>query len=231
MKKIIAILFISIISKTLYSQSEVKGIDDVLLKIRINNNVNGTKNENYQNIEGNPYMFDNFQAGTVKLKNGNSFAGMLQYDIYAGTLYFKKNDTNYAIDLSNEIEYVSINESKLIYSNYITTKPAKETTASAYFEIVIDAKCQLLAKKNVSIKEGVQGNGIVLSTTTRFNKKNDTYFIKIDNKPAIEIKNNQSLISIFEKNSNTIETFIDKENVSYKRVEDLKKIVNYYNTL
>jgi hypothetical protein len=104
MKKIIAILFISIISKTSYSQSEVKGIDDVLLKIRINNNIDGTKNENYQNIEGNPYMFDNFQAGTVKLKNGNTFAGMLQYDIYAGTLYFKKNDTNYALDLPNEID-------------------------------------------------------------------------------------------------------------------------------
>jgi glutamine phosphoribosylpyrophosphate amidotransferase len=70
-----------------------------------------------------------------------------------------------------------------------------------------------------------------LSTPTRFNKKNDTYFIKIDDKPAIEIKNSQSLISIFEKYSNSIETYIDKENLSYKRVEDLKKIVNYYNTL
>lgn len=231
MKKILAIIFISIVSKTTYAQSEVKGIDDVLLKIRINKNINGVKNEHYQNIEGNPYMFDNFQAGTVKLKNGNSFVGMLQYDIYAGTLYFKKNDANYAIDLPNEIEYITIHESKLIYSNYIPAKPAKETTDSSYFEIVIDAKCQLLAKKNVSIKEGVQGNGIVLSTPTRFNKKNDTYFIKIADRPAIEIKNNQSMISIFEKKSNSIETFIDKENLSYKRVEDLKKIVNYYNTL
>ncbi len=231
MRNILSLSVICAFINCTYAQYEVKGIDDVLLKIRINNNINGTKNENYKKIEGNPYMFDNFQAGTVKLKNGNTFAGMLQYDIYAGTLYFKKNDTNYAIDLPNEIEYITINESKLIYSNYIPAKPAKETTASTYFEIVIDAKCQLLAKKNVSIKEGVQGNGIVLSTPTRFNKKNDTYFIKIDNKPAIEIKNNQSLISIFEKYSNTIETFIDKENLSYKRVEDLKKIVNYYNTL
>ncbi len=231
MRNILSLSVIFAFINFTYAQYDVKGIDDVLLKIRINKNINGVKNEHYQNIEGNPYMFDNFQAGTVKLKNGNSFVGMLQYDIYAGILYFKKNDTNYAIDLPNEIEYITLNESKLIYSNYIPAKPAKETTDSTYFEIVIDAKCQLLAKKNVSIKEGVQGNGIVLSTPTRFNKKNDTYYIKIDDKPAIEIKNNQSLIAIFEKKSNSIETFIEKENLSYKRVEDLKKIVNYYNTL
>lgn len=214
-----------------YAQMEVSGMDNILLKLQIKNDIEGAVDNSYTNIEGNPFMYENFSPGEIKIKNDGIHKGLLRFDKYAGEIHFKKLDNVFAIAFPEKIEYIDIDGVRFIYSDYILPNSKVKKNASTYFVQVVDGWCKLLIKKNTVLKESKPSVGIVEAKPAKFIDNKDSFFIKIGDDPAELIQNNKTLLLALADKETQIATFIKKEKLSYKKIEDLKKIINYYNLL
>lgn len=231
LKLFIGIILFCLLSPTItQAQVEVSGTEVLLSKLRLNKDIEGRKNNTYQVIAGNPFMFKDFENGSIKLKDDGIYTGELRFDKYAGEIHFKKDEEIYAIAFPEKIEYIEIEGIRFIYSDYQMSKP-EPTIKGTYFIDLVDNQCKLLVKKGAIIKEAVPSRGIVDAKPARFMDKSDSYFVKIGDNPAIEIKNKKSLVSIFNNKALEIKRFLDTEKISIRNQEDLVKLVNYYNTL
>lgn len=214
------------------AQIEARGMDDVYTKLKLNEDIRGIKDYyKYQEIEGNPYIFKNFSEGTIKLKKSNPIQGNFRYDKYAGEVHFKKDDNMYAIAFPKEVEYIQIDSLRFIHSEFSESDKKPTNNEGTYFIVEVDGNYKLLVKKNVSIKDAKATNGIIPASNAKFVAKNDTYFIKKQDKPAIKIQNEKSILSLFLDKNPEISNYIKSNRLKVKKLEDLKEIVNYYNLL
>jgi len=226
----ITILFLLFVSMG-YAQMEVSGMDNILLKLQIKNDIEGTIDNSYSNIEGNPFMYENFSPGEIKIKNDGIHKGLLRFDKYAGEIHFKKLDNIFAVAFPEKIEYIDIDRVRFIYSNYILSNSKVKKNASTYFIEAVDGWCKLLIKKNTVLREAKPSVGIVEAKPAKFIDNKDSFFVKIGDAPAEMIQSNKTLLLALEDKETQIATFMKKEKLSYKKIKDLKKIINYYNLL
>lgn len=176
-------------------------------------------------------MFKDFFWGNVKLKEGGLYRGLLRFDKYAGEIHFKKENEIFAVALPKEIEYIEIDNVRFIFSDYKLTESEVLGGKGGCFVVLIDSYCKLLARKNISIKAAQPSNGITEAKPAKFINKKDSYFIKIGQNTAIGIKNKKNLIAIFGNKEIEITRLISEEKISFKKLKDLKKLVNYYNVI
>lgn len=224
-----SVLFIFISTSIAQAQIEVVGIEDVLLKLRLKDDVEGRTNSTYNNIEGNPFMFNGFTSGNVKLKGNKIYNGMLQFDKYAGEIHFKKDNDTYAIAFPEKIKYIEIDDIRFIYSDFKLSETSPVSKVGGYFVVLLDKKCKLLAKKNISIREPKASNGIVAPKPAKFINSNDSYFLKIDNSPAVRVKSKKDLKLFFNGKGSGISEYIKKGKIKFNNPDDLIKLAEFYN--
>lgn len=218
-------------NKTL-SQIELRSMDDIYTKLKLNEDIRGIKDYyTYREIEGNPYIFKNFSKGTIKLNKSNPIQGDFRYDKYAREIHFKKDDNIYAIAFPKKVEYIQIDSIKFIHSDFYESDKKPKNEQGTYFIVKVDGKCKLLVKNNIILKNAKPSNGIIPAMNAKFIPKSDSYFIKKEEKPAYIIQNEKSIMSILSDKKPEISDFIKTNRLNSKKIEDLMKIVNYYNLL
>lgn len=213
------------------AQFEASGIDDLFFKRHLKSNLEISKNNTYSNIQGTPFMFKDFKAGSVKLLNSGVYEGMFQFDRYAGEIHFKQKNETFAIAFPDKIEYIEIDGIRFIYSNYKLSEKLPANEEGSYFIVMVDEKCKLLVKKVTKIRDAKPSKGVKEATPAKFITSKDTYFIKTGNLAAVKITNKNSLISILGDKKTEISKFISKEKISHKKLKDLKKLILYYNNI
>jgi len=224
-----SILFLFVSISIAQAQVEVRGSEDLLTKLRINKSIEGIKNDTYLDVEGNPYMFEDFHSGKIKLKDDGIYDEMTRFDKYAGEIQFKRENDIYAIAFPEKIEFVEIDDLRFIYSDFKMSESATAGDVGAYFVVLLEDKCKLLAQKSVSIKGAQQSKGIVEAKPAKFMDKSDAYFIKVDDLPAVGIDGKKNLNLFFESKDPEILEFIKKEKIKSNDSNDLMKLVKFYN--
>ncbi|NQU34745.1 MAG: hypothetical protein HQ521_16065 [Bacteroidetes bacterium] len=224
-----SILFIFTSTSIAQAQIEAIGVEDILLKLRLKDDVEGLRNNTYQNIEGNPFMFEDFKKGNIKLKDDEIFEEMVQFDKYAGEIHFKKENDIYAIAFPEKIEYIEMGDVRFIYSLFKLSESKPVNEQGAYFVVLFDNKCKVLAKKNTDLKSAQPSNGIAEAKPAKFIDLNDSYFFKLDSLPAVRINSKKDLTLFFKGKGSGIPEFIKKENIKFKNTEDLKRLAEFYN--
>ena len=114
------LVFCFLLPNAALAQIEIKVItDNVFEKLSLNESITPIKNySTYQEIDGSPYIFENFTKGTIKLKKSDPIQGDFRYDKYADEVHFKKDEKFYAIAFPKEVEYIQIDSLKFIYSDF-----------------------------------------------------------------------------------------------------------------
>jgi hypothetical protein len=227
--KIIRTFFLSaflIISLNAQAQQIVPGSETLLDKLRLNKGISGPKNVLYADIVGNPYIFENFQKGKLILNNGEEYDITLRYDIYANELHIRANGEIYAIIHPEKVKLAEAGDIKFIYSGY--TKSPEE---SSYFIVRTDGKCKLLIKKNIRIQDAEPAKLYQEAKPAKFILTNDTYYLKLEDKSAVRIRNKKEIFSVLGDQKEALNRFISSNNLAFKNVEALDKIVSYYNGL
>jgi hypothetical protein len=64
-----------------------------------------------------PYLFENFQDGTIHFKEGDNTLKKVNIHLHKNTLHYVENDKIYQIDDKNDIDFVEINNEKFVYKN------------------------------------------------------------------------------------------------------------------
>jgi hypothetical protein len=233
MKKInrLLILSIIIILCTFHAHSQVL-VDDteaMLDKMRLNKSINGIEDVSYSSIVGDPYIFKDFHQGIITLTNGETYQLSLRYDIYGNQIHIKEKDQIYAIVHPEKVASIIIDTLRFIYCNY-RRSPVEETSGEdSYFILKTDGKCKLLIKKNIRIQDAELPKLYQDAKPAKFIHTGDTYYLKPENKTAVRIDNKKDLLSILADKKDELASFIISNKLGVKEVDDLVKIISFYN--
>lgn len=214
----------SIVSLKSVGQSIVPGSDALLDKLRLNKS---TENNtlSYSNIEGNPFIFKDFEKATLKLISGESYDINVRFDIYGNIMQVLNDGLIYAIGYPEKIQRIDIDKMTIIYSEF--QKPG----TGSYFILQTDGRCKLLIKKNIRLQDAELPKPYQEGKPPRFIPKDDTYFIKIGNELAILIRNKGDLLSVLKDHKPEISRYMSDNNTNVKKLEDLNSLIVYYNSL
>lgn len=200
---------------------------------QISNALTGTneliREKKYEEIEGTPYLFDNWIFGTITDNSGKTYTDILiKYDIYKERVEFSDQGKIYEISnsmykkftlniISQEINGVE----KLSFTNE-TEIPG--FPKNSYMQILLDGQTTLYKKhKAYFLEENVTSYGSTVSKK-RFQPK-VFYFIKTAGKIK-EVKISRSdLLEIFPEHGSYI-----KGN-KFKKEEDLVSLIEKINAL
>jgi len=227
---IIILILFGLLPNQGLAQITIPEIEEYLDRIRLNRAMEGMRENTYKDVEGSPFMSKEFREGRIQLKDGRLFSGKLRYDMYAIEMQFIAKGIVYVIAFPEDIEYIEIEDVKFIYSPYLLT-PSGTNPKESYFIVMMDGDNKLLAKKEVLLLDAVPAKPYTDPKPAQFSKKNDSYYIKKKNLPAVKISNRKSLMGILEDKEAEVLSFIKKEKISHKNPEDLKKLIEYYNSL
>lgn len=197
----------------------------------IGNEVSGLwvakKNPN-TNIKGSYLLFEDAKNyGIISTKVGRRFkVPNLNYNVKQDQIEAKiSNDSVFIFD-SAKIEKVEINNK--VFKRYEDLG----LSINGYFEIVAASKeMNLLKKYSVFVKEGIVNPLTLQKQSPDIYVIKTKYFLLSHNEiNEISLKKGK-LLKIFEEDSGKMKIYINENNLSIKKDEDLKLIFNYHNAL
>jgi len=97
--------------------------------------------------------------------------------------------------------------------------------------MLVEGKVNLYARYTITFYDEEPLKGFADRKPARFDDFSETYYISINNSPAVKILTNKKLVEVLADKRKQIETFISKQKLSAKKSDDLKKIISYYNSL
>ena len=230
MKKTIAyavILFILILSlPPLHAQVVLDEWDNLVTKLRTNKQLDPNNTNSYNQVEGNPFLYDGkLQEGLITIRGQGAYKGKFRYDIYADEVQFFQNGTYYAIADPGMIDNITIGDYTLIYAMTDVKKGR-----GSYFELVLDGKCRLLARKEVDLVEAVPAKAYSDPKPAYFDREDDTYYIMKGLRLAHKV-NRKNILETLSDQGEKIEQYIKEQNLSYSSREDMMELIKFYNSL
>ncbi len=205
---------------------------ELLSRLRLNHNMNAREEVTYERIEGDPFLYQDFAPGNLLLKTGESIPLNFRYDIFKGEIQFGKKDEIYALINPESISSVLIDTLRFIYSGYLKSPGDITSVENSWFILKKDGKCRLLIKKNLRLQAATppkpyQEEG----SPAKFIHTRDTYYVQPEGKSAAKIDNRKDLHDFLPDKSGKLSSFIKANNLDLKKVDDLAKIISFYNSL
>lgn len=213
------------------AQMPMDGTDGMLNKLRLNRGIDGVETTLYQDIQGNPYVFRDFQKGVMYVLPDKKVDVEIRYDIYADQMHLKDSNMIYAIIHPERVKLIEAGNYKFIYSVFVNSPDDKEPGHSSYFILRTEGKCMLLIKKSIRVQDAEPPKLYQDAKPPKFVATADTYYLKADGESAVRIKNKKDLLTVLADKSDVIDSYISSNKLGVKDVEDLEKIVAYYNSL
>lgn len=181
------------------------------------------------NIKGSPYLNDEFFFGSIYTYEKQSFSDIpLRYNIYNDDLEFKTPAGQVqALATPDIVELAVFGSTQMVYLPYeIKSKPKK-----GFFIIMVKGKASLYSKPAVMFKEATTPGAYKDPEPPKFVRKSDDYYLHFESEEAKLVGNKKELIAAFPDNKDKIKSFISKNKIKSNKPEDLKELVEYYNSL
>ncbi len=190
---------------------------------------NGTHILTQNEIEGSPYLQDEFVSGSIyTIQKLMYIEILLRYNIYNDNLEFKlPSDEVQALSAPEIVEKAIIGDIQLNYSPFLRANKIRH----GFLLLLEEGKASLFSKPVVAFKEATEPAAYKLAEPAKFVRKADEFYIRIGNEPAKLITGKKDLIESFQDNRDKVENYIDKNRIKTNKAEDLKKVVSFYNSL
>jgi hypothetical protein len=221
----------------IYSLAQVKsqvsvGRTDILLdQLRLNRGNEGNIGILYKDIEGDPYIFRDFQKGILYIEPEGKYNVKVRYDIFADQMHLKDSNMIYGITQPFRVKLIEAGNYKFLYSVFVDSPDDNEPTHSSYFVIKTEGKCRLLIKKSIRVQDAEPAKLYQEAKPPKFVVTADTYYLKTDGNSAVRIKNKKDLLAVLADKADAIDSYISSNKLGVKDSEDLAKIVSFYNSL
>jgi hypothetical protein len=182
------------------------------------------------NIEGSPYLNDEFVEGSVFTKSKTQFVGIpLRYNVYEDQIEFKSDKGEVQVLAAPEMmDKIEFGEYKMVYIPYSVTKKIKR---GFFIEMVKGDQASLFFRPTVIFKRAQKPAAYQDAEPARFIQRSNEYFIRVGKEPAKLISRKKDLRKAFPEHQKDVKSFIKKNNVRPNKPERLEKLVRYYNSL
>lgn len=181
-------------------------------------------------VEGSPYLFENWVNGEVVLSNGGVIRDIaMNYSVYRKEMHFQSGKNTYVLGAVDSVKLIKLDKRQFVYLPYIEKK--KKVSKDYFEELTNPDEAQLLLHhSSVLLKSNYNAALDVGNKNDRLEYKS-AYFLK-KNDTVVQIdKDGSNLLSLLDDGSNRIREFVAANNLSFTNQDDLIRIVEYYNSI
>ena len=179
----------------------------------------------YENIDGSPYLIQEFEDGKVYLKSGEVITGKFRLDLYANQVQFINEDKRYVIAYPEKISKIELNGSVLKYIDYKIDAGIDYD----YFFTLAEGYYSLYLMKSKTLKDPQATKPYQQARPARFLDHRDDYYIKIGENPAQRVRNKRDIIKMCGEKYPGIKNYMKEEKIRVSDEYDLVKLITYLN--
>lgn len=184
-------------------------------------------------IEGYPFLVNDWNSGTVLLENNKVIPAALKFNVYTNQVLFK-DKTGQELELKNKFNGFTLNNTNPQVSNinpivFVNGFPAtgNQTEASLY-QLIADGKVKLLKSYQKKINEDRDYDSSVVTSTYKSYK---AYYV-YKNGRLTEIRlSKKALLKLFDDHSTQVASYLESNNIDLRSDADLQKLFTWYNSL
>lgn len=180
--------------------------------------------------EGSQFLEEFWSNGTMFLKNDTTIQGLeFRYNIFARQMQLRTNTDTLVLIHPEKVKRLNFNNRNFTYEPYVNV----DRTNRDYFEILVDGKCRLLLRREVSfvpksppvtpLSPGQLNNRFVL---------HEDLFLQHKGATAILLKpTKKNVLAFLEDHKNELNVYIKNEKIRFNDRNSLAKLIRYYNSL
>ncbi|MCG6187059.1 hypothetical protein [Maribellus maritimus] len=181
-----------------------------------------------RDIEGSPFLEDEFIKGVVYTTSNTKYVDVpLRYNIYNDAIEFDTGSGVQELAAPEIVDKVEFGSYTMVYVPYSITKKIRR----GFFIVEEEGKASLLVKPEIAFVKATEPGAYKAAEPAKFDRKNDEYYIWIKKNEAKMISGKNDIVDVFPDNHEKIEAFIKKNKIKHRKPEDLKQLVQYYNSL
>jgi hypothetical protein len=182
-------------------------------------------------IEGTPFLFEDWIPATVKTRLDKYFYGVkVKFDVHQNKFLFNSNDTAY--EFVTDIEYFELHPNtsdttkKLIYKKGFSY--ANRLNATEYVQVLAEGQINVVKK----ITKTIQEYQAYSKPTTQKKFVDDVAYFFIGNGNATTNKPSKKILEELTKDKwEQVNTYLKSSALNPKNEQDFAKLIQYYNGL
>jgi len=177
-------------------------------------------NKGIEDIEGSPFLFNDWNIGIVKFRNGRFAKGVsLRFNVYNNQLYFKKEEQQLEFELPvEEFMIRSMKDMDSVDVFYRCGFPATEkTTYQTFLEVIVDGNLVLLKYRYKVIGSFKPYN----QAERRKFEDREQLFVYVDKQMLKVKKDKESIIEALPQHKAAILSIVEQKKLKLKNEADV----------
>lgn len=181
-----------------------------------------------QKIEGTPYLDEKYVDGEIYFGESARTKVPVRYNIYQDLIEYQQNGKALVVDPSTKIKKVQMGDITFI----VEKLNVGGKTKYGFLNLLDSGKVTLYSKKMMRYQEPLKGRALDGGDVpAKFSRMQDEYFYKIGTGELKEVGNLKELIAGLPDKQDEIKQYVKQEKISPKKEEELRKLIQYYNSL
>jgi len=182
------------------------------------------------NVEGSPYLFNDFYVGQISLKNGHITQPMpIRYNSHEQAIEFRYNNNLFTLtgDGVQSFEFKVDDKLYLFRQGYESQRLSEDD----FVQVLSEGKITLLVRHFTSFFKDATSYGN--ATRQDYYDSSETYFIKVGNNDPERLRNlrERRVMGYIDLHKDKVESFAKSNNIDFTDSANVAKLLNYYNSL
>jgi hypothetical protein len=178
-------------------------------------------------IVGSPFLVDEWSKGNIILYNGKIIDDLpLRYNVYSREMHYQADNKVYILGSPDSILFITMNNKRFMYLPFEEKKKAQKD----YFELLTGDVAQLLIRHTVTLVKSNYNVALNAGEKDDRLEHKSIYYLRKDNSIVLIDKKGESFFRLLADKSKELKTFASRNKFSFTNQDDLKRIVDYYNS-
>lgn len=178
------------------------------------------------NIQGSPYLTDDFTSGTIYFDKKYKIEKVpLRLNLYNDEMEFKDNNVVMAFSEPARIDKVILGEQTFIYL------PDEKEAVSGFVRMWHAQAPAILTKMKVGFYNKDPEKGYSQPKPDRFERAQDKHYLLTDKGEIEKITSLKKMIATLGKHESQLTAYAKSNKISIGKIDDLANLLEYYHTL
>jgi len=220
------VVLVILINQVSFAQENLSVIDSYLDKLRRDKGLVSPSQLEYKDIQGSPYLIDEFRPGSLHMKSGNTLPGEFRYDVYADRIEFRKDDQVYHIAIPDSILKLYIREATIVYLPYSEKTDIKK----GYFLALYEGYYSVYEKRTKQFQKAQAPQPYQdAPIPAMFQDAAPAIYMKVGDNPALRVSNTNDIVSKCGTEAGAAQDFIKRNKTRFRDISDITELFRYIN--
>ena len=185
-------------------------------------------------ISGSPFIYEKWKSATIKLKDGREFENVsIRINILNQTVHYLSSNGKEYVAANGIVSEIQLLDTAIngdlkthIYRNGFTS--IDNNNENTFYEIIAEGKAELLLYKKVKLTET---ESLGTNVPDRQYAPVQEYYVYVADTMNKCKKSSSFFSNLFDDKKDLVTQYIDQQHLKFKSENDLKLVVDYYNSL